>query len=117
MRRIVGLWPVIFALLLSLPVMAGTPGSFRGVLREGASTKPGWMYVEGYNDTLRLVKVSGASISYAEEVPEELRQPNPRESLQPGAEVRVLAELDRHGDWHAREIEIIHLAPARRASE
>jgi hypothetical protein len=75
------------------------------------------MYVEGYNDTLRLVKVTGANVSYAEEIPAELRQANPKESLQPGAEVRVLAELGRHGDWQAREIEILRLAPGRRASE
>jgi hypothetical protein len=117
MRRITRLWPIVFALLLCLPVMAGTPGSFRGILRKGASTKPGWMYVEGPNDALRLVKVTGASVSYSEEVPVELRQANPKESLKPGAEVRVLAELGRHGDWQAREIEILRLAPTRQASK
>jgi hypothetical protein len=82
---------------------------------EGADTKPGWMYVQSRNDFLRRVKVSGASVSYSREIPPELRQSNPKMSLWPGAEVRVLAEQDRQGNWRAQRIEILRLAPTRRA--
>ncbi len=106
---------LLFCSSLPLITLAATPGSFRGVLIEGADTKPGWMYVQSRNEMLRLVKLSGAEVYYAEEIPENLRQKSAADSLKPGAEVRVLAEDDGHGHWTAREIEILVLAPSRRA--
>ena len=95
--------------------VAGTAGVFRGFLMEGADTKPGWMYVQSRNDMLRLVNLSGAKISYADGIPSSQRRDNPRDSLLSGAEVRVEAEQDKQGDWRARRVEILRLAPARRA--
>ncbi len=92
--------------------MAGTPGSFRGVLYKGADTKPGWWYVVGRNDSLRLVYTANASVTYAEEVPEEDRKPRPRRSLVPGTEVRVTAEQDGKGAWRATEVEILSVRGA-----
>ncbi len=111
--------PALIALLLLLcaGALAGTPGSFRGILYEGADTKPGWMYVQSRNDMLRLVRVSGARVSYSDDIPASLRRSNPRESLRPGAEVRVLADQDPKGNWRAQEIEILRLAPTARAEK
>jgi hypothetical protein len=99
-------------LLLSLTALAGTPGSFRGVLYSGTDTKPGWWYVVGRNDSMRLVYVARAQVSYADEVPQEDRKPVPAQSLTEGAEVRVTAEQDKHGAWRAREIEILSVKGA-----
>ncbi len=102
--------------LIAMPAAwAGTPGSFRGYLVEGAGIRPGWVYVQSRNDVLRLVNVASATVSYADEIPLRLRHSKPRESLRPGAEVRVLAEQDRSGNWRAQEIEILRLPPTRRA--
>jgi hypothetical protein len=103
--------------LLLLPPAAwpATPGSFRGILVEGADTKPGWMYVQSRNDMLRLVNLSRAEVYYAEEIPMGQRRKNAATSLKAGAEVRVLAEEDGHGRWQATEVEILVLAPTRRA--
>jgi hypothetical protein len=111
-------WPLaVLAIGLNVAAFAGTPGSFRGVLRESADAKPGWMYVQSRNDMLRLVRVSGASVVYSEEIPESQRLVHPRDSLRPGAEVRVVAEPDNHGNWRAQEIEILRLAPAPQAQK
>jgi len=106
---------VLFVLVL--PAFSGTPGSFRGILLEGANTRPGWMYVQSRNDVLRLVRISGAAVSYGDDIPPNLRHEDPRKSLHPGAEVRVLAEQDGHGDWRAKQIEILRLAPMHRANK
>ncbi len=104
-----------FIVLICAASALGTPGSFRGVLVEGADTKPGWMYVQSRNDMLRLVLLSGAAVSYSDDIPDDQRLTDARQSLRPGAEVRVLAEQDKHGDWRAREVEILGLAPAQKA--
>jgi hypothetical protein len=96
-------------LLLTSIAFAGTPGTFRGILYPGRNTKPGWVYIVGRNDTLRLVHIANASIVYAEEFPQRLRRANPAKALRPGADVRVTAEQDKKGNWRAREVEIISL--------
>ena len=115
MRAVTCLRIVTLLLLVAASAVAGTPGSFRGILMEGANTKPGWMYVQSRNDVLRLVQVSGAAVCYSDDIPAELRNADPRQSLLSGAEVRVLAQQDGHGDWRAQEIEILRLATERRA--
>lgn len=112
MRLVLG---ALIGWLLAAICFAGTPGSFRGVLREGANVRPGWMYIESRNEVLRLVMVRGAQVYYAEEVPPQLRSANPAKSLRTGTEVRVLAEEDGRGRWRARQIEILRLAPVREA--
>ena len=104
----------LLIVLISTSLWA-TPGSFRGVLREGANVQPGWMYVESANEMLRLVRVRGAQVSYAESVPQQLRRPNPARSLKTGAEVRVLADEDGRGHWRARQIEILRLPAGQQA--
>ena len=115
MKRMLSSLAVLVCLpLLGAWALGGTPGSFRGVLWQGADTQPGWMYVQSRNDMLRLVRVRGAQVSYSEQVPRKLRQARPASSLRPGAEVRVLAEEDGHGHWRAQQIEILRLSPRQR---
>lgn len=94
-------------LLLATSAYAGTPGTFRGIMYPGQNTKPGWVYIVGRNDALRLVHIANAVVSYADEFPEARRRPVPAKDLKPGAEVRVTAEQDSDGEWRASEVEII----------
>ncbi len=76
----------------------------------GQDTKPGWVYIVGRNDALRLVHIANAVVSYAEEFPQNRRRAVPANDLKPGAEVRVTAEQDSTGEWRASEVEIISAA-------
>ncbi|HYG99227.1 MAG TPA: hypothetical protein VD837_08845 [Terriglobales bacterium] len=107
-------WRVFAVLLLSTAAYAGTPGTFRGIVYSGQDTRPGWVYVVGRNDTLRLVHIKNANFTYAEEFPNRLRRANPAKSLKPGADVRVTAEQDSNGHWQATDVEIIALDAGRR---
>jgi hypothetical protein len=80
-------------------------------LVESASPTPGWIYIQSRNDMLRRVSVSAAKVFYAEEIPENQRRVQPSRCLRAGAEVRVMAEQDEHGDWRAQQIEILRLPP------
>jgi hypothetical protein len=99
-------------LLMSIAALAGSPGSFRGILYKGTDTKPGWWYVVGRNDSMRLVYVARAQVSYGDEVRQEDRKPVPAQSLRAGAEVRVTAEQDKGGSWRATEVEILSVKGA-----
>jgi hypothetical protein len=91
---------------------AGVPGTFRGRVHEGADIKPGWVYVEAINGNLRLVDVRKANIHY-EDAEDEEAAPSQRRSqgdiprLVTGTEVRVTAEQDQRGHWHASEVEVL----------
>ncbi len=99
-------WLMGAVLLLSYPGVAGT---FRGMIVRGPDAWPGWVYVAGRNHSLRRVEVSRASVTYDDGVPMRLRKKNPRQSLAPGADVRVTADQDDQGEWRATEIEILRL--------
>jgi hypothetical protein len=115
MRRMLVLLVSIAATLPALAARSGIEGMFRGILLD-SDAKPGWAYVQGRNNSLRLVRIDGAQVYYAESVPPAKRDPKPVHSLRPGADIRVTAEEDGHGNWRAKEIEIIHLpqSPAHR---
>lgn len=104
------------SLLISIAAFAGTPGSFRGVLYQGTDTKPGWWYVVGHNDSLRLVYLGRAVVMYGDEVPQQDRRPVPSQSITSGAEVRVTAEQDAHGAWRATEVEILRVKGSRKSA-
>jgi hypothetical protein len=101
---------LIAFLLLATAALAGTPGTFRGIMYPGRDTKPGWVYIVGRNDALRLVHIADAVVSYADEFPQRSRRALPAKDLKPGAEVRVTAEQDSDGEWRASEVEIISAA-------
>jgi hypothetical protein len=98
----------VVALVLGLVVLAtATPGSFRGTIVDNPNAAKGWVYVQGRNGTARRVEISRAKILYDEDVPATERRPKPEEALTPGAEVRVTAEQDSDGEWHATQVEIL----------
>ena len=97
---------------------AGTPGSFRGKVVEGAqgTSDAGWLYVQGRDGSVRRVDISHASVGYDDTVPADQRKPAAREQLAAGAEVRVTAEQGRDGEWRASRVDILKTAPSRNAA-
>ena len=101
----------VFALILGLAILAfATPGSFRGTIVDNPNAVKGWIYVQGRNGAARRVEISRAKILYDEDVPPAERRPKPEEALTPGAEVRVTAEQDSDGEWHATQVDILKAA-------
>ena len=109
MQRIFSL--AVLAILLASPLLAATPATFRGRVVELAQKQPspGTIYVLGRNGSLRQVRIEGAQVAYGAHVPQRLRKQHPQSSLVHGAEVRVEAEENGAGLWHARQIEILRL--------
>lgn len=107
MRSVIQL---VLMLLVAAAGFAGTPGTFRGIVYHGSTARPGWVYVVGKNNSMRLVEVAHATIIYAEDFTGPDRQADAVREFKPGAEVRVTAEQDAHGNWRATEIEIINPA-------
>ena len=97
------------AILLLATAVAGTLGSFHGVVVEGPESlrHDGWIFVKGKNGSLRRVEVARASIHYDDTYPEEKRQKAPRFALKPGIEVRITATQGKDGEWHATQVEIM----------
>jgi hypothetical protein len=97
----------VLALLLSVAAFAGTPGEFRGTVVNGPEKSGEWVYVEGYNHSVRRVDVREARIHYDSDVPPSERQNPVPKSLAVGTQVRVTAEQDDAGEWRATEVEIL----------
>jgi hypothetical protein len=108
---------LLITVLLTLPALGGTPGTFRGKVVEAPAGKEheGWLYVQGKNRMLRRVAVENARVFYSDDVPAQQREKVPVKGLSEGAEVRVTAEQDEAGEWHAIRIEILK-APIRAGS-
>jgi hypothetical protein len=100
---------VVLIWTLSLTLLAGTPGTFRGVLVEGptSSRADGWVFIKGKNGLLRKVEIKRADVRYEEKFPEEKRKKAPKLALKPGIEVRVTATQGSDGEWHASQVEIV----------
>jgi len=93
---------------------AGAAGTFRGrVVQPPVNTfsDPGWIYIEGRNHLLRRVQVGKAEVVYGADVPKSDRQGSAAASLVEGTEVRVTAEQVSGGEWQARRIEVLRVAP------
>ena len=56
---------------------------------------------------MRKVGVNGASVVYDAAVPRSDRERRPEMSMKLGAEIRVTADQDGDGEWHASKIEIL----------
>ncbi len=110
---------LVLSLLACKLAMAGTPGSFRGTVVEAPAGEPsaGWIYVQGRNGSLRRVQVSRARVIYGQAVPLNQREKAPKASLVFGVEVRVTAQQDSSGEWHASQVEILKLRNARMHAE
>lgn len=98
-------------LVIALLVSAGTPGTFVGAIADLSPPEDGksWIYVQGRNGWVRKVEVSSAQVVYHRSVPGRRRARLPASSLIVGAEVRVTAEQDEEGGWHAQRVEILRL--------
>lgn len=110
---------LVAAVVFCGPAQAGTAGSFRGTVVEGEKGTPqeGWLYVRGRNGSIRRVDISQSAIAYDESVPADQRKSSAREQLAIGAEVRITAEQDSDGEWHASRVEILKTAPAHDATK
>lgn len=107
----------IFALIIVLAILAAaTPGSFRGTIVDNPNAAKGWIYVQSRNGTARRVEISRAKILYDDDVPTAERLLKPEEALLPGTEVRVTAEQDSDGEWHATQVEILKTGVSLRRS-
>jgi hypothetical protein len=103
---------VFILLCCGTAAVAGVPGTFRGTVHEGADIKPGWVYVEAMNGNLRLVDVRRADIHYEDPLDDDAtpavsRPKRAAPKLATGTEVRVTAEQDKKGYWHASEVEVL----------
>ncbi len=102
-RRSWGLALVLWAGVL----VAGTAGSFRGIIVDGPTAPKSWIYVQGRNGMARRVEIAHARVAYDEEVPAAERRSHAEDALVVGAEVRVTAEQGGDGEWKASEVEIL----------
>lgn len=69
-----------------------------------------WLYVKGRNAMVRRVDIAGARVFYGDTVVKRDRRRHASESLIPGAEVRVTADQNSDGEWHAQQVEITRTA-------
>ena len=100
------------AIVLTLALAAlASAGIFVGELIPPPSAAEGSrLYVKGRNSMVRRVDIAGARVFYGEGVVKRDRRRNASESLIPGAEVRVTADQDSGGEWHAQQVEITRTA-------
>jgi hypothetical protein len=102
---------------LLLPFNAfGVDGMFQGKVVNPpvtAPTRPGWIFVQGRNHMLRRVEVAHAVIVFGAEVPASQQHSCHMDCLEVGQEVRVIAEQDAGGEWHAKRVEILQLITNR----
>jgi hypothetical protein len=106
--QLLGTWSLTtLVLATTLLLNAGTPGSFRGTIVDGASPEKGWIYVQGRNGMARRVNIAHARVAYDEDVPASERRPKAEDGLLVGTEVRVTAEQGSDGEWRASEMEIL----------
>lgn len=104
---------LIFA-LLAASAWAGPIGVFQGELVD--SPHGGWLYVKGKNGLFRRVVVGSAHFTYGSQVPQDRRTSDPSSLLVAGTVIKVTAEQGSDGEWRAREIMLVHLAPSRSQS-
>ncbi len=99
---------LVFA-LIATGLAAPSPGIFRGVVIMGPDHEPGWIMVMGANGQMRRVGITRAQVVYDASIPVNSRQKKPELSIVHGAEVRVTAQQDGSGEWHATKVEILKL--------
>ncbi len=97
-------------LFFVVPQMAAnTSGMFRGILVEGPKGEPssGFVYLRARNGNTRKVETSKAVVAYDASVPKEQQTGAAADALKPGADVRITAEQEADGEWHASRIDIM----------
>jgi hypothetical protein len=108
--------PLLALAVLVLAASAlAAPGTFAGeLIPPPAGEDDSWLYVKGRNSMVRRVAFVGARVFYSDAVAQRDRRPDPSESLVPGAAVRVTADQNADGEWHATEVEITGTAAPKR---
>jgi hypothetical protein len=105
-------------LLLWLVVLASrsarsAEGIFQGKVVDppaDEAVRPGWIFVQGGNHSLRRVEIAHAVIVFGQQVPSSQRRKCGPECLESGQEIRVTANQDSAGEWRASRVEILRLA-------
>ena len=95
-----------------VPLMsANTSGVFRGVLVENPHSEQGtgFVYLRARNGSMRKVETSKAQVAFDESVPKEQQVGAAADALKPGADVRITAEQESDGEWHATRIDIMSM--------
>jgi hypothetical protein len=103
---------LMMALLFMVPLTAAnTSGVFRGVLVENPNGEQGsgFVYLRARNGSMRKVETSKAEVAYDEGVPKEQQMGAAADALKPGADVRITAEQQSDGEWHATRIDIMSM--------
>ena len=101
---------LVMALLFVVPIAsANISGMFRGILVESPKGEPstGFVYLRARNGNTRKVETSKATIAYDESVPKEQQTGAASDALKPGADVRITAQQEADGEWHATRIDIM----------
>ena len=100
---------LLLALLFIVPLLsANTSGVFRGILVEDPhGSSKGFLYLRSHNGNMRRVETSKATVAFDESVPKEQQMGAAADALKPGADVRITAEQEGDGEWHASRIDIM----------
>ena len=99
-------------LLLSAPAL-GTDGTFQGKVvdpPENEQVRPGWIFIQGPNRSLRRVEVTHAVVILGPEVAHSGKRKCDWECLAVGQVIRVTAGQDASGEWRAKRVEILRMA-------
>jgi hypothetical protein len=107
-------WLLLAALFLSPWRALGTDGVFQGKVVDPPAQeqpRPGWIFVEGRNHLLRRVDVSHAAVTLAPGVVLSRRGKCDWECITAGQVIKVTAGQDASGEWRAKRVEILHMAP------
>lgn len=110
-RRI---WLLAGALLTVASAFAAD-GTFQGKVvdaPQGADVRPGWIFVEGHNHLLRRVEISHAVIVLAPGIVPSRHGKCDWECITAGQEIKVTAGQDSSGEWRAKRVEILRMAPS-----
>ena len=67
----------------------------------------GFVYLKARNGNMRKVEMTRAVIAYDDSVPKEQQTTAASEALKPGVDVRITAEQEGDGEWHASRIDIL----------
>jgi hypothetical protein len=100
--------------VLALSALAfATEGTFQGKVVDPPANEqasPGWIFIQGGNHMLRRVDVSHAVIVPPPGNSQHQHRKCGPDCLAVGQEVRVTAEQDGSGEWHAKRVEILRSA-------
>lgn len=107
---------IILALVVLSSFVFATEGTFQGRIVDPPAKEPaapGWIFVQGRRHLVRRVDVSKAVIVPIPGAPSSQGKKCGPECLTVGQEVKVTAEQDPAGEWHAKRVEILRPAAAK----